>query len=60
VLVTDYDGQTDSTTVTVTVSNEIGILGANGLGGCLPGAGAGIGTLAMGLVFLLGLLRRRR
>jgi len=63
VRVTDYGGlQTAPQTVTVKSFNEVGILGANGLGGCLPGAGtgAGAGTLLMALGFLAGYLRRRR
>ncbi len=60
--VTDYHGVSAETTVTVTVWNEIGILGANGVGGCLPGAGAGGGAaaFAMALLSAAALLRRRR
>jgi hypothetical protein len=59
VLVTDYRGLTDQDTVTVTVTNDIGLLGANGIGGCVPGAGGGAGALGIAL-FLLTTLRRRR
>jgi len=63
VIVVDYDNkESTEPPVTVTVFNEIGILGANGLGGCMPGAGsaAGAGTLAMAMALLAGLLRKRR
>jgi len=63
VVVVDYDDKESvEPAVTVTVFNEIGILGANGLGGCVPGAdpAAGAGMLAMAVGLLAGLLRKRR
>jgi len=63
VIVVDYDDKESAEqTANVSVFNEVGILGANGLGGCVPGAGAGAGagTLAMAVALLVGTLRRRR
>lgn len=63
VIVVDYcDNESAEQIVSVSVFNEVGILGANGLGGCVPGAGpaAGVGTLAMAIGLLAGLLRKRR
>jgi len=57
VTVTDYQGLTSDQTVTVTVENEVGLIGANGVGGCAPAGGGGV---ALSVLVALGLCATRR
>jgi len=63
VIAYDYqDKPSAEKTASVSVFNEVGMLGANGLGGCMPGAGAGIGAgaLAIAMAMLAEPFRRKR